>query len=171
MRNKAFSTAAFLAIAIALVAWRLAGSSGEVTDIPMVTVQQGPLSMTLEETGELKAKRSATITAPNDKLITFLAPEGSWVKEGDLLVQLESAKYEIGVQESRSSLDVAEAQQSRAQADLQAQLYKEEAAKKQYEALLELQKKGFAMASEVEEARLAYLELQSKTGAFRAAVK
>jgi len=159
-----------LVIVIALVAWRIAVSGGDDANIPMVTVERGPLTMTLEETGELKAKRSATVTAPNDKLITYLAPEGSWVKEGDLLVQLESSKYEIGVEESNSSLDVAQAQLEKAKSDLQSQLYKEEAAKKQYESLLELQKKGFAMASEVEEARLGYMELQSKTGSFRAAV-
>ena len=159
-----------LLVVIVFAAWRLAASGGDNGSIPIATVQRGPLTMTLEESGELKAKRSATITAPNDKLITYLVPEGSWVKEGDLLVQLESAKYEIGVQEGNSSLDVAQAQLERAKADLQSQLYKEEAAKKQYESLLGLQEKGFAMASEVEEARLNYMELQSKTGAFRAAV-
>jgi RND family efflux transporter MFP subunit len=162
---------AALVVVIALVAWRFAASGSDHAEIPVVTVERGPLAMTLEETGELKAKRSATITAPNDKLITYLAPEGSWVKEGDLLVQLESAKYEINVQELQSALEVAKAQQEKAKADLQAQLYKEEAAKKQYESLLELQNKGFAMASEVEEARLNYMELQSKTGAFKAAVE
>jgi RND family efflux transporter MFP subunit len=155
---------------IALVTWRLAFSGGDRGDIPLATVERGELTLTLEETGELQAKRSATITAPNDKLITYLAPEGSWVKEGDLLVQLESSKYQISVEEGRSSLQVAQAQLDKAKADLQAQLYKEEAAKKQYESLLELQEKGFAMASEVEEARLNYMELQSRTGAFEAAV-
>lgn len=171
LTRKPWAGAAALVVVIALVAWRFAASGSNHADIPVVIVERGPLTMTLEETGELKAKRSATITAPNDKLINYLAPEGSWVKEGDLLVQLESAKYEISVQEGVSSLQVAQAQMEKAKADLQAQLYKEEAAKKQYESLLELQDKGFAMASEVEESRLNYLELQSKTGAFRAAVE
>ncbi len=155
--------------ALLLVAWRFAPFGGNAA-IPAVEVTQGNLALTLEEVGELRAKRSAIIAAPNDKLITYLAPEGSVVRAGDLLVQLESAKYVMGVDEGKSAVDVAQAQLDKAKADLQSQLYKEEAAKKQYESLLELQQKGFAMTSEVEEARLGYMELQSKTGAFRAAV-
>ncbi|UCE03192.1 MAG: efflux RND transporter periplasmic adaptor subunit [Candidatus Latescibacterota bacterium] len=160
-----------LVAAVALVGWRFAKPGAPHVDIPTAEVVQGDLLLRLTETGELKAKQSATITAPNDKLITFLAPEGSWVEKGDLLVQLESGKYEMEVQERKSAVEVARAQLDKARSDLQAQLYKEESAKKQYEALLELQQKGFAMESEVEEARLNYLELQSKTGSFQAAVK
>jgi RND family efflux transporter MFP subunit len=160
-----------LVAAVAIVGWRFAKPRAPHVDIPTAAVVQGDLLLRLTETGELRAKQSATITAPNDKLITFLAPEGSWVEKGDLLVQLESGKYEMEVQERKSAVEVARAQLDKARSDLQAQLYKEESAKKQYEALLELQEKGFAMESEVEEARLNYLELQSKTGSFEAAVK
>ncbi len=168
--RKPWLSAAALVATIVLVSWRFAASGDNAGDIPAAVVAKGNLLMTLEEVGELRAKRSATIASPNDKLITYLAPEGSLVKQGDLLVQLESVKYVMGVDEGMSALDVAQAQLDKAKADLQSQLYREEAAKKQYEALLELQQKGFAMASEVEEARLGYLELQSKTGAFHASV-
>jgi len=171
LKNTWFRILLGLAV-IGVAGWRFAlpGATGVGVDIPSVDVMQGSLVMTLEESGELRAKRSATITAPNDKLITYLAPEGTWVKEGDLLVQLESGKYEIAVQEARSTLSVAQAQLEKARSDLQAQKYKEEGAKKQYQALLELQSKGFAMESEVEEARLNHLELVSKSGSFEAAV-
>ncbi len=168
--QKPWLVGAGLVVVILIVATRFAVSGDDNGDIPTAEVMRGSLKMTLDETGELRAKRSATITAPNDKLITYLAPEGSWVKKGDLLVQLESGKYAIGVEEGESSRDVAQAQHEKAKADLQSQVYKEEAAKNQYDSLLELQRKGFAMASEVEDARLNHLELQSKTGAFRAAV-
>ncbi len=160
-----------LLAALGAAGWRFAQPGAGAADIPVAEVVRGRLQMTLEESGELRAKRSATITAPNDKLITYLAPEGSWVQEGDLLVQLESAKYEIAVQESQSSLQVALAQLEKAKSDLQAQKYKEESAAKQFASLQELQRKGFAMESEVEEARLNFLELQSKTGSFEAAVE
>ena len=157
--------------AIGLVAWRLAApTSGSDSDVPTAEVVRGNLELTLSETGELKAKRSATITAPNDKLITYLAPEGSWVKKGDLLVSLESGKYQIEASEGQSTVLSARAMLDKAKSDLEAQKFKEEAAKKQYEALLELKQKGFAMESEVEEARLGYLELKSKTTGFQAAV-
>lgn len=169
--RKPWLGAAAVLVVILVAAWLFASSGAGDADIPAAVVEQGDLFMTLEEVGELRAKRSATIVSPNDKLITYLVPEGSWVKKGDLLVQLESVNYVMGIDEGESALDVAQAQLDKARADLQAQLYKEEATKKQYESLLELQGKGFAMTSEVEEARLSYLELQSKTGAFEAAVE
>jgi HlyD family secretion protein len=159
--------------AIGLVAWRLAAPAsggGSNSDIPTAEVAKGNLELTLSETGELKAKRSATITSPNDKLITYLAPEGSWVKKGDLLLSLDSSKYAIEASEGQSSVQVARSMLDKAKSDLESQRFKEEAAKKQYESLLELKQKGFAMESEVEEARLGYLELKSKTVGFQAAV-
>jgi len=164
-----FRVAIGLAI-VGLVGWRFAASSGAEIQIPVAEVQHGDLTLNLSEVGELKATRSATVSAPNDKLILYLAPEGTWVKKGDLLVQLESEKYKIGITEQSSALDRAIAQLKQAESDLQSQRYKEESAKKNYEALNGLKEKGFAMESEVEEARLSYLELKSKTGSFEAAV-
>jgi RND family efflux transporter MFP subunit len=169
MRKLWFRIAVALAI-VAIVGWRFAASSHSDVDIPTADVMKGDLSMSLTVVGELKATRSATISAPNDKLIIYLAPEGSWVKPGDLLVQLESEKYKIAIDESQSNLEAAVAELRKAESDLESQRFKEEAAKKGYESLLGLKEKGFAMESEVEEARLAYLELKSKTGAFVASV-
>jgi multidrug efflux pump subunit AcrA (membrane-fusion protein) len=170
LRNLWFRIAVAV-VAVSLVGWRIAASNAGSFDIPTADVQHGELTLTLSEVGELKATRSATVSAPNDKLITYLVPEGSWVKQGDLLVQLESAKYKIGITEQQSALDRQAAQLRRAQADLDAQRYKEQAAKKAYESLLELKNKGFAMDSEVEEARLTYMELKSQTGGYEAAVQ
>jgi HlyD family secretion protein len=156
---------------VAVAGWRIAASTGSDIQIPTADVQRGDLSMSLNEVGELKATRSATIGAPNDKLIIYLAPEGSWVKKGDLLVQLESEKYKIGIQEQASGLSQHVASLKKAESDLESQRFKEESAKKSYESLLGLKQKGFAMESEVEEARLAYLELKSKTASFEAAVE
>ena len=158
-------------VVVALVGWRIAASSGSEVDLPTADVTHGDLTLTLNEVGELKATRSATIGAPNDRLILFLAKEGSWVKPGDLIVQLESEKYKIGIDEQNSAISRAVATLRKAQSDLEAQHFKEEAADKNYQSLLELKKKGFAMDSEVENARLAYLELKSRTTSFDAAVE
>jgi RND family efflux transporter MFP subunit len=170
LRKLWFRVLAAVAV-VSLVGWRIAASNTASFDIPTADVQRGNLTLTLSEVGELKATRSATVSAPNDKLIIYLAPEGSWVKPGDLLVQLESQKYKIGITEQQSALDRQAAQLRRAQADLEAQRYKEQAAKQAYESLLELKRKGFAMESEVEEARLAYMELKSQTGGYEASVQ
>ena len=92
LRSMAFRIVAAVVV-VALVGWRIAASSGGDVAIPTADVQHGDLTLLLTETGELKATRSATVSAPNDKLIIYLAPEGSWVKAGDLLVQLESEKW------------------------------------------------------------------------------
>jgi RND family efflux transporter MFP subunit len=65
---------------------------------------------------------------------------------------------------------VAKAELSKALSELEAQRSKEEAARKNYESLPELAKKGFVMESEVEQARLAYMEVKSRTNSFQAAV-
>ena len=144
-----FKKGSFWVLLVLLVAamagWRFFGPTGSDINVPTASVEEGNLELQLTEVGELKAARSATITAPNDKLIIFLAPEGSWVKKGDLLVQLESEKYKISVQEFESSLKIAQAQLAKAKSDRQAQVYREEAAEKAYEALLGLKDKGFAM--------------------------
>jgi HlyD family secretion protein len=169
LRTMAFRIVAAVVV-VALVGWRIAASSGGDVSVPTADVQHGDLTLVLTEVGELKATRSSTVSAPNDKLIIYLAPEGAWVKPGDLLVQLESEKYKIGINEQESSLSRAVAQMKKAQSDLESQKYREESAQKNYQSLLELKGKGFAMDSEVEEARLAYLELKSKTASFDAAV-
>jgi len=158
-------------VVVALVGWRIAGSSGGDVAVPTADVQHGDLTLVLTEVGELKATRSSTVSAPNDKLIIYLAPEGSWVKAGDLLVQLESEKYKIGINEQASVVSKAVASMKKAQSDLESQRYREESAQKNYQSLLELKKKGFAMDSEVEEARLGYLELKSQTASFEAAIE
>jgi HlyD family secretion protein len=157
-------------VVLGLAGWRIAASTGSEIQIPTADVQHGDLAMSLTEVGELKATRSATIGAPNDRLILYLAPEGTFVKKGDLVVQLESEKYKIGIQEQASGVSQRIAGLKKAESDLESQRFKEESAKKAYESLLGLKQKGFAMDSEVESARLGYLELKSKTTSFEAAV-
>ncbi|MGH7600321.1 MAG: efflux RND transporter periplasmic adaptor subunit [bacterium] len=139
---------------------------------PLLTtaVKRGNITIKITEAGELRAQDQVTVSAINDKQIIWMAPEGEWVEEGDTLIILASEKYVISSGEAQSSLLVAKADLSRAISDLHAQQAKEEGARKNYESLPELAKKGFVMESEVEQARLAYMELKSKTMAFRASV-
>ncbi|HEX9653628.1 MAG TPA: efflux RND transporter periplasmic adaptor subunit [bacterium] len=145
-------------------------ADGESANIPLTQVKQGPVTIKITEVGELRAQNQVTISAVNDKQIIWMAPEGRWVEEGDTLIILASEKYVISSGEAKSSLLVAKAELSKTQSDLQAQKAKEEAALKNYESLPELAKKGFVMESEVEQARLAYMELKSKTMSFQASV-
>ncbi len=112
-----------------------------------------------------------TISAVTDKQILWLAPEGKWVEEGDTLIVYESEKYVISRGEAQSGYLVTRADVTKAMSDLEAQKAKEEGARQNYESLAELGKKGYVMESEVEQARLAYMELKSRTGSFQAAVE
>lgn len=139
-------------------------------EIPTAKVKRGNVTIKIIETGDLRARQQVTISAINDKQLIWMAPEGEWVEKGDTLIVYASEKYVISSDEAHSGLLVAKADLVKAQSDLEAQRTKEEAARKSYESLPELAEKGFVMESEVEQARLAYLELKSRTVAYGAAV-
>ena len=145
-------------------------TEGDDDSIPTAKVRRGAVTIKITESGELRAQDQITISAVTDKQMLWLAPEGAWVEEGDTLIVFESEKYIISKGDAESGLLVAKADLVRAQSDLEAQRAKEEAAKKNFEALPELAKKGFVQENEVEQARLAYLELRSKSRSMSASV-
>lgn len=147
----------------------LVSESGD-DSIPTTKVKRGAVTIKITESGELRAQDQITISAVTDKQMLWLAPEGAWVEEGDTLIVFESEKYLISKGDAESGLLVAKADLVRAQSDLEAQRAKEEAAKKNFEALPELAKKGFVQENEVEQARLTYLELRSKSRSMSASV-
>jgi HlyD family secretion protein len=145
-------------------------SETENTDIPTTKARRGNITIKITESGELRAQDQVTISAVTDKQILWLVPEGQWVEEGDTLIKFESEKYIISRGEAESSLLIAKSDLVRAQSDLEGQLAKEEAARKNFEALPELAKKGFIQESEMEQTRLAYMEIKSRTRALQAGV-
>ncbi len=169
-RKKVAMILASMAILGLISGGTLIVTNHDSTPLPTTAVKRGEVTIKITEAGELRAQDQVTISAVNDKQIIWMASEGEWVEEGDTLIILASEKYLISSGEAHSSLLVAKADLSRAISDLHAQQAKEEAARKNYESLPELAKKGFVMESEVEQARLAYMELKSKTMAFRASV-
>ncbi len=120
------------------------------------TVKRSDVTIKVTETGELRARDQVTISAANDKQILWLAPEGTWVEEGDTLVVYESEKYLIAKSEAESTVEVARANIISALSELESQKAKEEAALKRYETMKNLADEGFAVQSEVDQARLVY---------------
>ena len=170
MRNAVIgaSLAAAVMLALGVVGFVRVSSAGR---IPTVRVKSGPVTIKITESGELRARDQVTVSAVNDKQILWLCPEGKYVHEGDTLVVFESAKYVISSGEAHSNLLVAKAELEQAQNDLEAQKSKEEASRQRYESLPDLEKKGFVMASEVEQAKLAWQELRSNTRSKESSVK
>jgi len=87
-----------VAVAIAWAAWSLLGWGGgpNASDVTKFTVVPRSFSVVLKEKGELKASRSTDVMCEVEgrSTIISLVPEGTAVKEGDLLVELASDEIE-----------------------------------------------------------------------------
>jgi len=145
-------------------------SETDDTTIPSMPVKKGHVTIKVSETGELRAEDQVVISAVTDKQILWLAPEGTWVEEGDTLIKFESEKYILSKGEAESGVMAAKADLIRAQSDAEAMEAREQAAKRNVEALPELVKKGFIQQSEVEQAQLAYMEMRAKNRSLRASI-
>ena len=170
MRNAAIGAGVAGILLLVLVQWAI-GSANASGRIPTAHVKRGPVTIKVVEAGELRARDQVTVSAINDKQILWLCPEGRYVHQGDTLVVFESEKYVISTDEAHSAYLVAKAELEQAQNNLEAQKSKEEAAHQRYESLPELEKKGFVMESEVQQAKLAWMELQSTSKSYEASVK
>ena len=169
-RNAWVAAGGTAALLLAVAFWAI-GSTSARSRVPTTHVRREAVTIKVVESGDLRAKDQVTVSAINDKQILWLCPEGKYVHAGDTLVVFESAKYVISTDEAHSAFLVAKAQLEQKQNDLEAQKAKEEAARQRYESLPELEKKGFVMDSEVQQAKLAWQELQSTTRSSMAEVK
>ena len=139
--------------------WLLAGFAAVVVILAVVvlserpsgdsmftaTVRRGTLTARLVETGVLRPERSITYHSPmagRETEIVFLAPEGTHVKRGDLIVRLDTSGLEDELQQAIQASNQARAEFQLAEAEL------DEAA-----ALLESVTEG-ERALEVDEARI-----------------
>lgn len=91
--------------------------------VPVYEVKRGEFLDSLQFRGEVKALKSVTISAPaqaGDLQIIKVAPEGTVVKPGDVVVEFDKTKTEQDLAQFRSTLKSAEAgiDQARAQARL-----------------------------------------------------
>jgi RND family efflux transporter MFP subunit len=167
-RVAAGAAAAVAGIGLLLVAALRPDSAAE--RIPTARVERGDVRITLVESGELRAESQATVSAPTDKQIVWLVPEGAHVKQGDPVVRFESTKYEIEKATTESALAVARAELEKTLGALESQQASQEKARLEYAALPELAEKGFVNRNELDAARLAHDEVKATTRSFNAAV-
>jgi HlyD family secretion protein len=159
------------ALALAAAFAPALGRDAGLDRIPTARVERGDVRITIVESGELRAEEQATVTATNDKQIVWLVPEGTRVKQGELLVRFEAQKYEIAKAGAQSALAVARAELSRALGQLAAQRAAQEKARLEYASLPELAEKGFVNRNELDAARLAHEEVKASTRSFEATVE
>ena len=131
-------------------------------NVPTTAIKRGEFLDSLKFVGEVKALRSVTISAPSEAgelRIVKLAPEGTIVKPGDVVVQFDGTKTEQELAQFKSTLKSAEAEiaQAKAQARLTEEEDKTTVLKARYDvegAKLEASKQEIVSKIEGEEAKL-----------------
>ena len=84
--------AASVAAVTALAAWWLLPAARPARQAEEASVAQGPMTVRLIESGTLRPSRSVTYRSPlegREVEVTFLAPEGLQVQQGDLVARLD----------------------------------------------------------------------------------
>jgi HlyD family secretion protein len=138
--------------------------------VPTIGVKRGEFLDSFQFRGEVKALKSATISAPaeaGELQIVKLVPEGSAVKAGDVVVAFDKTKTGQDLAQYKSSLKSAEAEigQAKAQARLAEEEDKTAVLKASYEveaAKLEASKQEIVSRIEGEEAKLKLADAQQK---------
>lgn len=83
-----------IVVAAVAVVWAVTRFTSGRT-IPTAVAERGEFEVSILRSGEVKARRSVTVSAPTvgEKLvITRLIPEGTFVEEGDLLVEFDTTE-------------------------------------------------------------------------------
>jgi len=97
--------------------------------IPTATVKRGRLDKKVYTDGELHARRSVMVVAPSvsgNLRIVRLAPTGTHVHNGDVVVEFDPSEQQYNLEENRFDLEEAEQEIAKAKADAAVQSAKDE---------------------------------------------
>ncbi len=92
--KKRIITATVAAVSLGLIAWaKFSGNSGPGEAEALFTVKKGDLRISVVEEGKIQAMKSVSLSSEveGQSTIISIVPEGTYVKEGDVLVELDSA--------------------------------------------------------------------------------
>lgn len=143
---------------------------GSAPAVPVVEVVRGEFVDTLEIRGEIRPLRSIVLSSPmqsGELQIIKLAPSGTLVKPGDVVVQFDGSTLERTIQEKQSELRAADAEieQTRAQSRLTDEQNATTLMKAQYDlqrAELDVQKGDSIPRIQLEQAKLAVGDAEQK---------
>lgn len=118
----------------------------------MYTLSRKPFHISVDADGVLESREATTLTAPHlenwRKLeITYLAPEGSVVKKGEVVARFDSQPFENAYKSTYNTLAMARADANKKQAERKAQQF-----------ILEADRRSAAAAAAVSRLQLAKLE-------------
>lgn len=102
----------------------LASADSPVSDLPTTEVRKGSIKKTLLLDGELRAVRSRTIYsgASDDAKIVFMPAEGTVVKAGERVVELDSSTFLTRIKDTEDRIVAAENEIVRTQSQHEASL-------------------------------------------------
>lgn len=136
---------------------RLAGLQKGERTIPVAQVERLPIDVKIHTLGELRPARTATINAPpvagGALQIVYLTETGTYVNQGDIVVQFDPSEQEFNLEQSKSQLEEAEQQIKKMKADQAVRVAQEQVSllKAQFEVQrAELKVKGNDLLSGIE---------------------
>jgi RND family efflux transporter MFP subunit len=125
LKNPRIVGGAVAALLLVVIAWTMLPGATSTGDELEATVQQGEFRVTVTTTGELRARHSVQIQGPPNAQqaqqfqmkIASIVPEGSLVKAGDVVAELDRSGLASRLTEVSLALQKAEALYSQAQLD------------------------------------------------------
>jgi HlyD family secretion protein len=130
-RRRAVTLGAALVVVAALwFAW-VRVTPAQERDIPTMRVQRGRVQVTVHATGDLRATRAMQLFVPpagGSLTIISLAPSGSPMKAGDVIVEFDPSDQEFALEQAQFDLQLAEQEITKAQAETVVQAAEDEVA-------------------------------------------
>jgi biotin carboxyl carrier protein len=125
IRKRWFQIAAGVLVLAVPGTWLLARGSAPADHSVVTTVVRGPFTVTVTTSGELRAKEAVQITAPAAAMqvgawqmrISSLVPEGTVVKAGDVVAEIDRSTLSSRLTDVNLALQKAEAQNEQAMLD------------------------------------------------------
>lgn len=182
MKNKALLILIAAALVIAAYFYLPVSTNDIKADIITTEVSQGPFSIYVNATGELKAKRSIKIRGPQgmrsvgiyQTTISDLIPEGTIVRKGDFVASLDKTELASKMTEVQTEIEKIQTQLAQAKIDTAIEMkdLRDQIANLEFsmqQERLEIEKNRFEPQMIIEESRLKlekserdYAQLQDK---------
>jgi multidrug efflux pump subunit AcrA (membrane-fusion protein) len=124
-RNRWVSLAVIVIAVVAITAWYFTPASAKEDGAVIARVKKGDFKVVVTSAGELRAKKFVQVQGPLNMQqaevyqtkISSLVPEGTVVKEGDVVAELDRSGIAAKAAEISLALQKAEAQLTQAQLD------------------------------------------------------
>jgi RND family efflux transporter MFP subunit len=118
-RNRRILITLFLAVVIILAI--LSFTSTQSTAVAATEVKEGPFSISIKTSGEIRAANSTTLTVPrgryNQIQVVYLVPEGTNVKAGDVVVRFSTSEVDKTISDKEQELTLLLSDQKKTKAD------------------------------------------------------